>query len=297
MVDRVIPVAGRDDLISFQNLFMSNSKRKLTDSHLWISIFSRPHRSNFTRVQRLSCILSLIMTTMMANAMFYQTETQVENKEEFTIGPFRISLFSIYVSFVSSMVVLPINLLIDNIFRKTKPSQNKIGNSFISNAKPVRTLSQVKLRPWMTKDDTKLTELDNDDDDVIAECKLKTFSNTGLSVSSSTMGAISSVSIRSDASLIKSERKDRKKKNQEIKPPPKVKPKKKKFSLPHKCVYIAWTLVLLSTFISAFITFLYSMEWGKEKSLGWLSSILLSIGESIVVIQPFKVNLTIFYKI
>ena len=71
-VDRILPVAGREDLVDFQHLFFTETQRSLRDSHLWISVFSRPSRSNFSRVQRLSCITCLLLATMMADAMFYQ---------------------------------------------------------------------------------------------------------------------------------------------------------------------------------------------------------------------------------
>lgn len=71
-VDRMLPVAGREDLIDFNHLFFTETRRSLSDNHLWLSVFSRPRRSSFSRVQRLSCILCLLLATMMADAMFYQ---------------------------------------------------------------------------------------------------------------------------------------------------------------------------------------------------------------------------------
>ena len=40
---------------------------------------------------------------------------------------------------------------------------------------------------------------------------------------------------------------------------------------------------------SGFFTILYSMEWGREKSLEWLSTFLLSFFQSVAVVQPIKV--------
>ena len=56
MVDRILPVAGIEDLIAFKHLFTSSARKKMANDHLWLSVFSRPTRSNFTRVQRLSLI-------------------------------------------------------------------------------------------------------------------------------------------------------------------------------------------------------------------------------------------------
>ena len=66
--------------------------------------------------------------------------------------------------------------------------------------------------------------------------------------------------------------------------------KKEEFMLPHWCVYIAWFLFAISCLVSAFFTILYSLEWGAEKSQEWLTAMLLSFFNSVVLIQPIKVS-------
>lgn len=41
------------------------------------------------------------------------------------VGPIRVTMRELYVSFVSSLVILPINLLVDQLFRRSKPSRQK----------------------------------------------------------------------------------------------------------------------------------------------------------------------------
>jgi len=60
--------------------------------------------------------------------------------------------------------------------------------------------------------------------------------------------------------------------------------------LPYWCIYIAWFLVALSILVSSFFTILYSFEWGREKSVSWLTAFLLSFLESVILIQPVKVT-------
>lgn len=71
-ISRVLPVASEQELRSFENIFLAKTARDLTDGHLWFSIVSRPPRSNFTRMQRVSCCLCLLLSTMLSNAMFYR---------------------------------------------------------------------------------------------------------------------------------------------------------------------------------------------------------------------------------
>jgi len=66
-------------------------------------------------------------------------------------------------------------------------------------------------------------------------------------------------------------------------------------TLPYWCVYIAWVLIALSILVSAFFTVLYSFEWGREKSIAWLTAFLLSFLESVILIQPLKVISTGYF--
>ena len=69
-----------------------------------------------------------------------------------------------------------------------------------------------------------------------------------------------------------------------------VSKKSKKRMLPWWCAIFAWILCLTSIGLSIFLIFSYSLQFGKEKSIGWLGSILMSITQSVLVIQPLKVR-------
>ncbi|KAI8494931.1 hypothetical protein Bbelb_275360 [Branchiostoma belcheri] len=98
LTDRILPVAGTENIIGFNHLFFSSSKRNLSDGHLWFSVASRPTRSNFTRTQRLTCCVALLFLTMIANAMFYK-KSEVEDPGEFSLGPITLSLTNIIINF------------------------------------------------------------------------------------------------------------------------------------------------------------------------------------------------------
>ncbi len=129
LVDRVVPLASSKELKSFAHLFTESIKKKFSDGHLWFSVFSRPVRSNFTRLQRISCCVSLLFCTMISNAMFYRQETQATTNKAgvlMKIGPIEFTLTQLWVSFISTLVVLPGNLIIVTLFRKAKYSQRTL---------------------------------------------------------------------------------------------------------------------------------------------------------------------------
>ncbi|XP_078692098.1 polycystin-1-like protein 2 [Branchiostoma floridae x Branchiostoma belcheri] len=70
-VYRLLPESGPDEMKEFRNVFLAKSSRDMNDGHLWFSVAGRPARSPFTRVQRLSCCLTLLYSTMLTNIMFF----------------------------------------------------------------------------------------------------------------------------------------------------------------------------------------------------------------------------------
>jgi len=63
----------------------------------------------------------------------------------------------------------------------------------------------------------------------------------------------------------------------------------KRFQLPHFCIYVAWFVCIVGSLLASVFTILYSIQWGREKSERWLSSIFLSTTEDIFVSQPLKI--------
>ena len=71
LISRKIDKSTKSDLVDFNFMFAKTLRKNLYDGHIWFSIFTRPASSTFTRCQRLAVVLSLLLSTMLANAMFY----------------------------------------------------------------------------------------------------------------------------------------------------------------------------------------------------------------------------------
>uniref|UniRef100_A0A8C5HFB0 Polycystic kidney disease 1 like 2a n=1 Tax=Gouania willdenowi TaxID=441366 RepID=A0A8C5HFB0_GOUWI len=70
------------------------------------------------------------------------------------------------------------------------------------------------------------------------------------------------------------------------------KKKKKKCcagGLPWWFVFFGWLLVLATSSVSAYFTMLYGLKFGKERSISWLVSLVVSFFQSLLLIQPLKV--------
>lgn len=64
---------------------------------------------------------------------------------------------------------------------------------------------------------------------------------------------------------------------------------KRECLLPHFCTYIAWFLCVSTSITSALFTVFYSLMWGGEKSIRWLSSVVLSVTGDVFISQPIKI--------
>ena len=108
---------------SFSAEVRSRFGRKIADSHLWMSVFSKACSSTFTRVQRASCCLSILFSAMIANAMFYNIGG--ESAGAIQIGPFKFSWRQIVVGVQSAIIVAPVNVLIVFLFKSSRTKEKK----------------------------------------------------------------------------------------------------------------------------------------------------------------------------
>ncbi|XP_035695689.1 uncharacterized protein LOC118429314 [Branchiostoma floridae] len=160
VVERLLPAAGEEDVLQFQNLFVSNSRKNMTDGHLWMSVLSRPTRSTFTRVQRASCCLLLLFTSMITSCMFYQAPLDPD-APGLHLGLFSITYQELSISIQSTLVVLPVNLLVVNIFRKLR-AKEQVAPSKGNYGKNIKATSSSSLTKGGTKK-TSYDEVENDE--------------------------------------------------------------------------------------------------------------------------------------
>ncbi|XP_059361535.1 polycystin-1-like protein 2 [Carassius carassius] len=68
--------------------------------------------------------------------------------------------------------------------------------------------------------------------------------------------------------------------------------------LPWWFVYVGWLLVAATSVISGYYTMLYGLKYGKDRSISWILSIVISFTESLFFTQPVKVLcLAIFFAL
>ncbi|NXM88594.1 PK1L2 protein, partial [Oenanthe oenanthe] len=126
VLDKVFPVATEQDMKQFRNLFFMKTSKGFQDGHIWYSVFSRSPRSSFTRAQRVSCCFSLLLCTMLTSIMFWGVPKDPA-EQKMDLGKIEFTWQEVMIGFESSLLMFPINLLIVQIFRNTRPRPARQG--------------------------------------------------------------------------------------------------------------------------------------------------------------------------
>ncbi|KAL7866550.1 hypothetical protein AOLI_G00143640 [Acnodon oligacanthus] len=113
--------AKKNEITSFGNIFQARTSTGFRDEHIWMSIVDPPRHSPFTRVQRVSCCMSLLLCTMAINIMFWNIPTNEDSPVILKIGSFSLTWQQLMVAVESALLMFPINILIVTIFRNIKP--------------------------------------------------------------------------------------------------------------------------------------------------------------------------------
>ncbi|XP_055336520.1 uncharacterized protein LOC129586976 isoform X3 [Paramacrobiotus metropolitanus] len=110
-----VPVATHQDLTAFRYRFSSFVGRGLRDGHLWLSVLFRPPRSNFSRSQRLVCLLSLLLTTALSCLFLYGIPRDpADQRSYFKYG---FTWNQVLLGVESGLIALPVNLIVIWLFK------------------------------------------------------------------------------------------------------------------------------------------------------------------------------------
>lgn len=59
--------------------------------------------------------------------------------------------------------------------------------------------------------------------------------------------------------------------------------------LPWWFVFVGWILVIATSGVAGYFTMMYGLTYGKDRSISWLISMVVSFFESLFITQPLKV--------
>ena len=141
-MDRTFPVAGRDELRGLRHVFTTRSSRSLLNGHLWLSIATKPARSTFSRVQRLTCVLGVLFTATLVNIWNFSFKAIAADGADtddaifLKFRSFSVTSYSVTMGIISALITVPVNVLVVIFFssRRLRPSK-----------KPLNTIDKFKV--------------------------------------------------------------------------------------------------------------------------------------------------------
>ncbi|XP_075686667.1 polycystin-1 isoform X2 [Rhinoderma darwinii] len=140
-VEKEIFAASESELKRFSRIFMAELQRGISEKHVWLSMWDRPPRSRFTRVQRATCCALLIFLFLCANAVWYGVVGDNNHGDRAVSESVPLSVDSVAVGLVTSVLVYPIYLILLYLFRRAR--------------------SKTCIRPSLTYFDQQSVEIDN----------------------------------------------------------------------------------------------------------------------------------------
>uniref|UniRef100_F6RF39 Polycystin 1 like 3, transient receptor potential channel interacting n=1 Tax=Ornithorhynchus anatinus TaxID=9258 RepID=F6RF39_ORNAN len=347
--DRVFSSASKKQLFSFRHLYSSKIIEGFTQDYLWLSVLTRCPWNPFSRVQRLSCCVTLLLCNMVINIMFWKERNTGNTRvQQDMVGPFAVTWSELFNSVQTTAILFPINLVIGRIFQLVRPKDLTPPSIPIQASPPLGTSSRVapdlketvgflcrknahllegcEEFTWSSNNITELVKIlssliyshiksqgscpgqqrgphpsPSDCGDLnhyllrMLERLQSRLRSLDPSQSDSPNNLLPSANLlqklreRLERQILSAERPPR-----EITSFPILDPKEDKVTLarylPYWFVYVCWFFVAATGLLSAFFTALYSLQLDRERATSWVVSMMLSILQSIFIIQPVKCN-------
>ncbi|GAB1293636.1 Polycystic kidney disease protein 1-like 3 [Apodemus speciosus] len=106
-----------------RHLFSSTIVEKLTQDYLWLSVATRHPWNQFSRVQRLSCCMTLLLCDMLINVMFWKMGGTTARRGEQQTRPLAVTLSELLISIQTSIILFPIHLVFGRLFQLVHPPE------------------------------------------------------------------------------------------------------------------------------------------------------------------------------
>ncbi|KAK2497569.1 hypothetical protein MC885_008383 [Smutsia gigantea] len=292
-VDRTFHVTHPDEPLKRKDFFLIDSTYTLRKNHMWFSIFAGAVPNQFGRLQRLSCCLAMLLSSLMCNIMFFNLNKKTEPEEARYVRSMVIGLESVFIT-------IPVQLMITFLFTH-------------SQREPLVTLCEVSpqkqplvpeagghweehLEKWHTHETAKARHREAKPLPLQGKPGLR---QPPAQAASQTryqpQKAQSEVSCTHKANTNANNRNVKDNQGfQSAEPssqPDASELQKPRTILPWWCVYIAWFLVFATSSVSSFFIVFYGLTYGYEKSIEWLFASFCSFCQSVFLVQPSKILL------
>ncbi|XP_063998939.1 polycystin family receptor for egg jelly [Pogoniulus pusillus] len=315
LLERSFSVTNPKAPLHRTDYFLINLVRSLTEGHLWLSVFARVPTGTFSRLQRLSSCLAILVLNLFVNIMFFNAYKIEESSVHLNF------IRSIIVGIECALITLPVEILIIALFKRPpgvnqadlnpsslltsgnlknqkEPPQKMHLSETSAQAKNMNPLenfpgpNKSQSPPHSRKTRSKLgpphwsnCAISERDANVIVTEEQKT--NTD----SLPIAKASQRRTPSDSNSSKNyagERNNFQKGRKPLSSAPTPFLQRLVFSEWHTC--LSWALVIAVTGASSFFIVLYGLSYGYQTSLEWLLASIMSFIENVFFLSFLKIT-------
>ncbi|XP_010080237.1 PREDICTED: polycystic kidney disease and receptor for egg jelly-related protein, partial [Pterocles gutturalis] len=274
LIERTFSITNPKTPLPKIDYFLVNFANSLTQSHLWLSVFSHGFTGSLSRLQRLSSCLAILLFTLLVNIIFFNADKDEE------IPVHLRYLRSITVGIESALLIIPVNIIIIALFKYSQKEPSPHGSPPCSR----KTRSKGAPQNWsdctVSEGDAKATgpeeqTITANSPPMAKACQIRPSSNFTFSKNCTEEGDNFQKERKplSTTSMLFRKR-------------------------PHTaflwwCIYLSWALVIAITGISSFFIVLYGLAYGYQTSLEWLLASAISFFQDVFIFSILK---TIFFS-
>ncbi|XP_048195309.1 polycystic kidney disease and receptor for egg jelly-related protein [Perognathus longimembris pacificus] len=280
-LDQTFHVMRPDEPLRRPDFFLIDVTRKLGRNHMWFSVFASIVAKPFNRLQRLSCCLAMLLSSLLCNIMFFNL-----NKQEQTEAPDGWYIRSMMIGIESVLITIPVQVLITFFFTYSQRTPQVSLEVVAPQKQPFLAMREGEhwrdhLDKWHRHETTKTPASPGTPSKSSLDEALPTKPWRGKGEAQDSLD--DSNSFEEDERGVLS-RKHSLPEDMKFE-------KKPRIVLPWWCVYIAWFLVFLTSGVSSFFIVFYGLTYGYNKSVEWLFASVCSFCQSVLLVQPVKILL------
>ncbi|KAM7129461.1 polycystin family receptor for egg jelly [Ciconia maguari] len=323
LLERTFSVINPKTPLPRIDYFLINLANSLTEGHLWLSIFAHVLTGTFSRLQRLSSCLAILLLNLLVNIMFFNADKNEES-------PIHLRyLRSITVGIECALLTIPVEMIIIALFKysQKEPSPRGVAQMDPKVSSPLLTGNLKNRKEHLQKlylsetsaQSRNISPLENipgPSNSQSLPCSRKTRSKGApQNWSNCTVSERGANVIGTEEQTITANSPPMAKACQR-RPPSNSNfsnnyteegsnfQKERKLlritSMPfHKrphivfywwCVYLSWALVIAVTGLSSFFIVLYGLSYGYQTSLEWLLASAISFIENVFLLSILKIS-------
>uniref|UniRef100_A0AC11ESR6 Uncharacterized protein n=1 Tax=Ovis aries TaxID=9940 RepID=A0AC11ESR6_SHEEP len=279
-LDRTFQVTPPDKPLKKMDFFLIDFSYKLGRSHLWFSVFSGVISTPFNRLQRLSCCLAMLLSTLLCNIMFFSLEKEIEAEpqEQKYLRPMVIGL-------ESAFITLPVQLVIKSLFiysqRRPRVTLSEVTPRKHPLQRPASEHWEERLGNWHAYETAKPPAKQAETQSKVTQAQSKFSHIQGRNINTNSRNIEDNTNVSDE---------------HPPQPGSRALKEKTRIVLPQWCVCVAWLLVFLTCAVSSFFIIFYGLTYGFEKSTAWLFASFCAFTQSVFLVQPSKVILVSGYR-